>query len=100
MVTKKNVVWDTEALSELKEAYEYLKEKSLSSAKRVRKSILKKTRALENHSEIYEPDRFKKNNDGNYRAFELYSYRIVYRITEIEIRILRVRHTSREPLQY
>ena len=100
MVGKKNVVWDSEALSELKTAYEYLKERSPSSAKKVRKAILEKTKALANHPEMYEPDRFKNNNDGNYRAFELYNYRIVYRITETEIRILRVRHTSREPLPY
>lgn len=39
----------------------------------------------------------KQNNNGNYRAFEIYSYRISYRINENEIYRVRVRHTSRNP---
>ncbi|MGB0948547.1 MAG: type II toxin-antitoxin system RelE/ParE family toxin [Marinirhabdus sp.] len=41
----------------------------------------------------------KIGNDGSYRAFEKHSYRVSYRITENEIRILRLRHTSRNPLK-
>ena len=36
-------------------------------------------------------------NDVNYRAYEIYSYRISYKITSKEIHILRIRHTSRNP---
>ncbi|MCF6347012.1 MAG: type II toxin-antitoxin system RelE/ParE family toxin [Flavobacteriaceae bacterium] len=100
MVNKKKLVWDKEALLELKEAYNYLKEKSLPSAKKVRKSIIEIARELPNHPEIYSLDRFKKENTNDYRAFEKYSYRVTYRIKEKEIRILRVRHTSREPLEH
>lgn len=39
----------------------------------------------------------KEFNNGNYRAYELYSYRISYKITSTEIQILRIRHTSRNP---
>lgn len=46
------------------------------------------------------PDKFKKNNPGNYRAFEKYSYRIAYKHTATEIRILRVRHVKQEPKEY
>lgn len=38
--------------------------------------------------------------DGSFRANELHSYRIAYRITENEIIIVRVRHTSMEPKSY
>ncbi|MBS1566856.1 MAG: type II toxin-antitoxin system RelE/ParE family toxin, partial [Bacteroidetes bacterium] len=46
------------------------------------------------------PDKYKTNNDGSYRAFEKHRYRIVYRFGNNIIRVLRVRHTSREPLNY
>jgi plasmid stabilization system protein ParE len=49
---------------------------------------------------MHPPDKFKLNNTGNYRAYEIYSYRIAYRILKDKVRILRVRHTSREPLKY
>mgnify|MGYP000533413668 FL=1 len=50
--------------------------------------------------EIYPLDKYRKNNNGTIRAFEVYSYRIAYQITKSEIRILRVRHTKREPLKH
>ena len=39
-------------------------------------------------------------NDGSWRAFEKYRFRISYRVMEKEIRIVRFRHTSRTPLNY
>ncbi|WP_426486716.1 type II toxin-antitoxin system RelE/ParE family toxin [Flavobacterium sp. 2] len=36
-------------------------------------------------------------NHKNYRAYEIYSYRISYKITSTEIHILRIRHTSQNP---
>ncbi|MBK8607580.1 MAG: type II toxin-antitoxin system RelE/ParE family toxin [Chitinophagaceae bacterium] len=49
---------------------------------------------------MFAPDKFKENNDGSYRAFEKHHYRISYRFDNRVIRILRVRHTSREPILY
>ncbi|RYE21491.1 MAG: hypothetical protein EOP42_25800 [Sphingobacteriaceae bacterium] len=39
----------------------------------------------------------KQNNDGSFYAFEIDSYRISYRKLPDEIRILRIKHTSRKP---
>jgi plasmid stabilization system protein ParE len=100
MVVEKQVVWDKKALNQLKEAYDYLKEKSVVAANKVRTTILNEAKNLNKHYDVYELDRFKENNDGTFRAFEQYSYRVAYRITATEIRILRVRHTSREPQDY
>lgn len=55
---------------------------------------------LPDQPEVFPPDKFKKNNDGSWRAFEKFRYRISYRITLKEIRIVRLRHTSRSPLAY
>jgi plasmid stabilization system protein ParE len=94
------VIWGKSALKELNNAYEYIKGKSIPSAKKVRDAILDTAQNLKDNPEIYPLDRYRKNNDRSIRAFEKYNYRVAYQITEIEIRILRVRHISREPLKY
>lgn len=96
----RKIVWDKEAILQMEKVYEYLKERSLQSANKVRKSIKETVRELPKHSEIYGLDRFKMDNANEHRAFEKYSYRVTYRVKEKEIRILRVRHTSRIPLEY
>ena len=100
MVKKKLVAWDKPAYASLQRAYDYVKEDSLVNAERVREGILKTTKGLSDHPEKYPPDKFKKANAGNYRAFEKYSYRVAYKITESKIIILRIRHVKQEPKDY
>lgn len=94
------VVWRKLALKQLNKAYNYIKKESLQSAKKVREEIFDKAENLKYNPEIYPLDTYRKNNDGSIRAFEVYCYRIAYQTTKSEIRILRVRHTKREPLEY
>jgi len=94
------IIWNNRAAKFFREAYKRIKEDSPTNAERVRAGIVKIIDGLPNHPEKYPPDKFKKNNHGNYRAFEKYSYRIAYRHTEKEIRILRVRHVKQEPKDY
>jgi plasmid stabilization system protein ParE len=49
-----------------------------------------------------EVDKLKAPSGMDFRAFIVFSYRITFQIKleAKEIRILRVRHTSREPLGY
>lgn len=97
---KYRVIWSDNAKAQLKEIYLYIKGKSHQGAKQVKVEILSSTRVLETGKEIYKADFLKKTNDGTYRAYVVYSYRIVYRICKNDILILRVRHTSREPMEY
>lgn len=62
--------------------------------------IIKKIEELKSDPARYPPDKFKRDNDGSYRAFELHHYRIAYRILTQEIRIIRLRHTSMEPSEH
>lgn len=100
MVKKPIVVWNKEAEASLQREYKRIKEESPKNAEKVRDEILAETRKLAIHPEMYPPDKFKDQNPGNYRAFEKYSYRVAYRHTENEIRILRVRHVKQEPKTY
>jgi len=100
MVKTKRVIWPAKARKQLLEAYEYIKLDSVQNAEKVRKDILASTRELSISSKVYRPDKYKKDNDGNFRAFELHRYRIAYHIGKDEITVVRVRHSSMEPLDY
>ena len=100
MVKKPIVVWNKEAEHSLQRAYRKIKEDSVQNAEKVRRELLSETRRLSDHPGLYPLDKYKRDNAGNYRAFEKHSYRISYRHTEKEVRILRVRHVKQEPRMY
>ena len=96
----RRISWDIQALKQFNKAILYIAEDSIQNAENVRGEILEKIGELVVRPEIYPPDKYKTNNNGNYRAFELHRLRVAYYISTDTIRILRVRHTSREPLEY
>lgn len=100
MTNEKEIVWGVTAAKQFKEAIDYIGESSVQNAQNVKTILLKQIQRLLVYPEIYSLDKYKQNNDGNYRAFEKYHLRISYYITEKQIRILRVRHTKRKPLKY
>ena len=83
-----------------KEAIRYIRKDSDQNAEKVKDEILVKIRELSTRPEIHPPDKYKQDNNGDYRAFELHRYRITYRVKEDEIVIVRVRHSSQEPQEY
>jgi plasmid stabilization system protein ParE len=99
-MANRKISWDKAALVQFAAAIKYIEKDSLQNAEKVRQDILEKISQLLVHPSIHPPDKYKKDNDGNFRVFELCRYRISYFISESEIRILRVRHTSREPKIY
>lgn len=94
------IIWAPDAWKELQKAYHRIKEESPKNAIKVRDKILEIIDLLPENPIKYPPDRFKRNNTGHYRAFEKYKFRITYKFSEIEIKILRFRHTSRKPIEY
>lgn len=98
---KLTVVWDKPAYVSLQKAYNYIKEDSPANAKKVKEGNSKDHPKPGGPSrEVYPPDKFRINNSGDHRAFEKYSYRIVYKITASQILILRLRHVKQEPKKY
>ena len=101
MAKKKiSIQWHPNAFSNFQNLIEYIHSESISAANMVGISILYEIEKLIDFPKIHPLDRFKKKNDGNYRAFVIYNYRISYYYEEQNIFILRIRHSSREPLNY
>lgn len=94
------VVWNLNAKQELKRIYDYIFQDSRQNAIKVRQEIIDAVLSLPKHPDKYHPDKYKTNNDGTFRAFEIQHYRISYRVKKDQIRIIRLRHTSRSPLLY
>jgi hypothetical protein len=70
--TKPVIVWNYRATIYFKEAYERIKEESYSNAEQVKVGIVKIIDGLIDNPEKYPPDKFKRENPGNYRAFEVF----------------------------
>ena len=66
----------------------------------VKQTILCTIREIPLHPERYPVDKFKKGNNGNYRAFEIYHIRIAYKTETNAIKIIRIRNTWQESLEY
>ena len=80
MATGLKIVWDKEAKAQLKKAYNRILKESYQGAETVKNGILDSVDKIPEQPYRYPADRFKTDNPGNYRAFELYSYRVAYKI--------------------
>ncbi len=96
----REVIWPKSVQNQLTKVYQYILKDSFQNAEKVKEDILKSTRKLTLNPEIYPIDKYRKNNDGTFRAYELHRYRIAYRITEKQIIIVRIRHVKMEPRLY
>lgn len=95
------IKWNKTAIQQLLDAVRFIEEHGFHSyAEQLESEILSRIRHLPSNPEIYPIDKYRKNNNGSYHAFEVDQYRISYRNNKDEIRIVRVRHTSRRPSKY
>jgi len=95
------IKWSKRAINQLTDILDFISESGYYSyAQALEENIISKTDNLIDNCTIYPADKYKKGNDGSYRAFEIDEYRISYRITKSLIRIIRIRHTSRRTRKY
>lgn len=94
------ILWNATSKKQLKEIYQYIQKESSIKAKKVVNKIIESIEALEINPERFGLDKFKLNNDGTYRYIEVFRFRIAFRIYGDTIRILRIRSTDQEPLNY
>jgi plasmid stabilization system protein ParE len=96
----RKIVIDNKAKIALREAYQFIKKDSLQNAEKVRTEILRSIKQLVKYPTKHPPDKFRQDKDISFRAYEIFKYRITYHISEHEIRIIRMRHTKMNPLEY
>jgi plasmid stabilization system protein ParE len=88
------------AKKQLWEAYKYIRKDSFQNAEKVKLRILESIKALAKNPEYHPLDKYCIENDGNFRAYEVYKYRISYYIADKKVIVLRIRHTKMNPLHY
>lgn len=83
----KVVVWSRLALKQTEAIHKYILEDSgsLKIADDVFDKIFKSAELLSSQPKKHPSDQYKLNNDGSYRAYEVFSFRIAYRIFKNEI---------------
>ena len=84
------VIWTVPAKSDLSHIYEYIAYDSKHYAKKVIQEIINKIDAISQQPQIGHI--VSEIGDKNIREFSLYSYRIVYEITESNFVILTILH--------
>lgn len=96
------IVWDRKALDHFKEILTHLQKQSVQAPKIVKSAVVSRLDLIKTNPLISELDKLKDTPNKDFRAFIVFSYRVTYQIElDIkEIRVLRIRHTSREPLGY
>jgi plasmid stabilization system protein ParE len=62
--------------------------------------VLKQIDRIAKTPEMFEADQLRLDQNKQFRTFTSYSYRVTYYVEAHLIFILRVRHTSMEPLEY
>lgn len=92
--------WSKIAELQLRKIYNFIKEDSPANAAKVVTGLIELSESLAVYPGRFPADKYKINNDGTYRAVELYHYRLSYRVMEKEIVILRLRHTAMSPRIY
>ncbi len=96
------IIWDRIALDHFKDILEFLSKQSPQAPKIVKEGVLSRLEQVKKNALIFESDKLKDLPNKEFRAFVIYSYRVTYQIKVItkEIRVIRIRHTSREPFGY
>ena len=97
---KSKITWSKTSVKQFAKAKKYIHHQSVQNAEKVRLGIIEKISSLPANPEFYLPDKYKKINDGSYRALEIHHYRISYRILSDEIKIVRFRHVKRQVAIY
>lgn len=99
-MANRTISWTRRAMKQFEAAITRIATDSIVNAEKVAADILKDLDKTSKNAGFFPPDKYKKNNDGSYRAFEKHHYRIAYRVSAKVIRVLRVRYSKMEPKEY
>ena len=100
MAKERRIVWDTVAKSNYRKYLSHIRSESYQNAISVNHDILSILNKLKDYPESHAPDKYKVDNDGEYRAFEKHNLRVSYRVVDDTIRIIRTRGVKQIPKKY
>ncbi len=100
MVFTREIIWRKSAILYLEKAIDYIRKDSVKNADTVANAILAVVEKAARFPERFPPDKYRLNNTGSFRAFEIYSFRVSFYCNEEIIRIVRIRHAKQKPLNY
>lgn len=100
MEKKRRLIWDEHALMKLEKSLKRISQKSILQAEKVEEAILQKLEETRMYPERHRPDKYKRNNSGEYRAFETHSFRVSYRYTDDVVMVLYCRHVREYPRKF
>lgn len=89
-----NISWSKESVKQIVSAINYIRNDSNQNADKIYDRIMLRLIKVASKPDMCPPDKYRRHNNGKYRAFTIYRYRVSYRIEEDSIRILRVRHSA------
>jgi plasmid stabilization system protein ParE len=89
------VVWDNRAKESLRAILHYIQEESPSAGRKVRVGILKLTASLKKMPERFSVEFYLQHKGKDYRSVIKWSYKIIYSVSEDQVRIVEIIHTSR-----
>ena len=96
---KFSVLWDEKAVSELKAIYDFIYNDSPSAAAKVRDELFRTTKDLKTMPRKFQVYAFADELSGEYRSVVRWRYRIIYEVMKDAVHIVRIIHTSKEPLK-
>ena len=94
------IVWAKRAVNGIQKIYKHIENDSPQNAEIIIDELIEKVTAIKEQPERYKIDKYKKNNAGNYRAFEHKKIRVSYKIKSNVIEMVRVRHTKQKPTKF
>lgn len=97
-----SIEWAVSAKNSFFKSVEYISSSSLQGASSVISAVSKALEKAAANPEVYSPDKWKVNNNGLYRAFEVKNFRVVYKIISSKkiIKVIKFRHVRQYPLSY
>ncbi|MEQ9297159.1 MAG: type II toxin-antitoxin system RelE/ParE family toxin [Cyclobacteriaceae bacterium] len=96
----RKLVWNKRPTTFLSAALKHISLESFINAEKVEASILSHLDQCIDNPQRFPKDKFKNNNSGEFRAFETHGFRVAYKFTNAEVRILRIRSVKQEPKEY
>ena len=89
--------WDKLAKENLDYIYDFFAEDSITSARYVKKKLVKLAHSLNDFPEKYSKEEFLADEPENYRSVSKWSYKIVFEISDDCVIIADIFHTSQHP---